>query len=88
MKIKNFILLICSYFIPNSGCIITGNVLSPILFEYNYDKENKNDHYAPANQNYTSGAVNILKLETVNNIMSGTFSFILIDSVVVSNAVN
>jgi len=43
-----------------------------------YDKNE--EHYSQAYQSYTSGAVNITKLDTINHIMSGTFSFTLYNS--------
>ena len=52
-----------------------------------YDKNE--DHYEQAYQSYTSGAVKITKLDTVNNFIAGTFSFTLYnsngDSVVVTD---
>ena len=55
-----------------------GNIFDSLSI--GYDKNE--DHYqpGPAYQSYSSGAVNITKLDTVNKIMSGTFAFILYNS--------
>jgi len=54
----------------------TGNVIDSVLVVYETD----NDEYGNLWPGPKSGAFNITKLDTVNNIMSGIFSFTLYDN--------
>ena len=63
----------------------TGNVIDSVVILY-FEGTNEFYHFPPV---YSSGAVNLTKLDTVNNIIAGTFAFTLYnssgDSVVVTD---
>jgi hypothetical protein len=61
---------------PATNITQTGNVIDSVVLLF-FKSGSQFYHYPPS---YTSGAVNVTKLDTVNHIMSGTFSFTLYNS--------